>query len=158
MAKITVTLYVDTTVQLTQQNVNNHCYFVKDQSIPNCDYVVEAKKNDKITWEGVTSSTDPVQEDVQVSIVEINYSPGLFDGKESEDLLGTPKIKGKPRGQNGSIIISEGDIAEGTVGSGSQPGHIEEYTISFTVDNQPRNDKQELQIFQIDPLIRVNAN
>ena len=122
----TVTLYVDTSVNLNPQNVDTYCNFGQPSG-SNEDYTTNANVNDSITWQGQSST----QSNVTVNITKIQYDGG-------SDVFGASVLNGS--GTPETVV--------GTVENDTN-GDQETYSIFFTVSN--RNGT-----FQIDPKMQIN--
>ncbi len=127
MANQTVTLNVDTSVNLTPQNVDDYSNFGQPSGT-NEDFTTDVNVGDTVTWTG-QSSTQP---SVTVNITKIQYDGG-------SDVFGTPVLGG-----TGSPETVVGTVENDT------GGDEETYTIFFTVSNQNGT-------FHIDPKILVNT-
>ena len=127
MANETITLNVDTSVNLTPQNVDDYCNFGQSSG-PNEDYTTDVSVGDTVTWQG-QSSTQPT---VTVNITKIQYDGG-------SDVFGASVINGS--GSPETVVgTTENDTG----------GDDETYSIFFTVSNQNGT-------FHIDPKIQVNS-
>jgi hypothetical protein len=127
MANETVTLNVDTSVNLTPQNVDTYCNFGQSSG-SNEDFTTDVNVGDTVTWTG-QSSTQPA---VTVNITKIQYDGG-------SDVFGASVLNG-----TGSPETVEGTVENDT------GGDEETYTIFFNVSNQNGT-------FHIDPKILVNT-
>jgi plastocyanin len=126
MANHTVTLNVDTSVNLTPQNVDDYSNFGQSSgSNENFNTVVNV--GDTVTWQGL-SSTQP---SVTVNVTKIQKNGG-------SDVFGASVINGSG---NPETVV-------GTVQNNTNSEN-EEYSIFFNVSNQNGT-------FNIDPKISVN--
>ncbi len=131
MANDNVILFVDTSVNLNPQNVDQYCNFGQ-ASGTNEDYTTTVNVGDTVTWSGRSSSLQPPNSPpVSVSITKIQYDGGSEVFQDSV-LNGT----GNPQTVTGTVQNNTG-------------GEDETYTIFFTVSNQNGT-------FHIDPKIQVN--
>lgn len=131
MANYNVILFVDTSVNLTPQNVDQYCNFGQ-LSGTNENYTTTTIVGDTVTWSGRSSSLQPPNAPpVTVSITKIQYNGGS-DVFQASVLNGT----GNPQTVQGTIQNNTG-------------GEEESYTIFFKVSNQNGT-------FNIDPKIQVN--
>lgn len=131
MANFNVILFVDTSVNLNPQNVDQYCNFGQ-ASGTNENYTTTVNVGDTVTWGGRSSSLQPPNNPpVIINITKIQYNGGSEVFKDSV-LNGT----GNPQTVTGTI---QNDTDEDQ----------ETYTIFFTVSNQNGT-------FHIDPKIQVN--
>ena len=126
MANETITLNVDTSVNLTPQNVDSYCNFGQSSG-SNEDYTTDVSVGDTVTWQG-QSSTQPT---VTVNITKIQYDGG-------SDVFGVSVLNGS----------GDPETVAGTT-QNDTGGDDETYSIFFTVSNQNGT-------FHIDPKIQVN--
>lgn len=112
MANQTITLYVNTSVNLTPQNVDTYCNFGQSSGT-NEDFTTDVNVGDTVTWEGSATAGSGT-----VNIEKVQYEGG-------SDVFGTSVLDGtgSPKTVNGTVANDTG-------------GDEETYTILFSVSNQ----------------------
>jgi len=134
-----VTLYVDTTANITNENVNDHVHFGQPTGITNKDYTTLVRKGDLIIWRG--QSTRNPDHIVKITSIEHKEDKEIFELKPF-----------KPRKVNGDPvnIMRSDELVRGkvTLGPGKGEAYIkEEYILRFTVSGKG-------EIFKIDPEVQ----
>ncbi len=126
----TITLYVDTQ-NVSIEKLESTCNFGQEPGMPNENYTIYVEKGDKVTWKGVSSTS----ERDKVEITMIKYSSGT-------NLFGREKLK------------DENGVVTATITNGKTDQYVK-YDIYFKVQ---RNGSWLRQEFPIDPKLRIKQS
>jgi len=132
-----ITLYVNT-VQIENNDINEHATFRQPDTILNKDYTTHVRKGDIVVWKG-ESTSNPL--DI-VNITSINHQGG-------------PKLFGKNllQGNKGDNEVVVGVITEGPEMKDGTLLDTEKYDLHVTVK---KNEEPRIYSDKIDPKIQVH--
>lgn len=139
-----VTLYVDTSAELTQENIEDHVWFADsdgDNSGGSCqDYTTDLTKNGNVTWTGAVQDIKTYPEHY-VIIQEIRL------GSSDQNKLNLSSEPSTPA--NGNVTHVNGRV------TGNVSNDPFSYTIQFNVSKIDSNNQRIQSNFTIDPQLRI---